>query len=164
MIFGIGTEANNGLGAAAILATTTSSNPAGAGFVTATYKSRVLSQSYLDSGSNAYYFVDSSIATCKASGFEGYYCPGQPLSLSASFLAADGTMVAAPFEIYNAQTLFSTDDAALPTLGANPDLLSSLSPYADSFDFGLPFFFGRNIYVAFEGRAAGGTTGPYFAY
>jgi hypothetical protein len=164
MFFGIGTQTNNGLGAATIIATTNSSNPAGAGFVSATYKGRVLSQSYLDSGSNALYVVDSSIPTCKATGFTGYYCPTQPLSLSASLQAANGATLSAPFEIYNAQTLFSTDDAALPTLGANPDLLSSLSPYADSFDFGLPFFFGRNIYVAFEGRNAAGTAGPYFAY
>ena len=164
MFFGIGTQTNNGLGMATILATTDASNPGGSGFLTATYKGRLLSQSYLDSGSNAFYFVDTSIPTCMATGFTGYYCPGAPLSLSASLLAANGASVAAPFEIYNAQTLFSTDDAALPTLGANPDLLSSLSPYANSFDFGLPFFFGRNIYVAFEGRTAAGTAGPYFAF
>ena len=164
MYFGIGTETNNGLGSATILATTDDSDPAGAGFITVTYKSRVLSQSYLDSGSNALYFVDGMIPTCTAAGFQGYYCPPTPLSLSAAFQEANGTLLTAPFMIYNAQTLFSTDDAALPTLGANPDLLSSLSPYADSFDFGLPFFFGRNIYVAFEGRTAGGTVGPYFAF
>ena len=164
MFFGIGTETNNALGTATILATTNSSSAAGAGFLTATYNGRVLSQSYLDSGSNADYFVDRSIPTCAASGFTGYYCPPTPLSLSASFLAADGATVPAPFSIYNAETLFSTNDAALPTLGANPDLISTLSPYNDSFDFGLPFFFGRNIYIAFEGRTAAGTAGPYFAY
>ena len=164
MYFGIGTQTNNGLGTAKILATTDSSNAAGAGFLTATYNGRVLSQSYLDSGSNAYYFVDTSIPTCTATGFTGYYCPTTPLSMSATLLAADRSNVQAPFAIYNAQNLFSTDDAALPTLGANPELLDSLSPYSDSFDFGLPFFFGRNIYVAFEGRTAGGTAGPFFAF
>ena len=164
MIFGIGTQANNGLGTATILATSNSSSAAGSGFLTVMYNGRLLSQSYMDSGSNAYYFVDGSIPTCPGRGFTGYYCPHQLDSLSASFQAADGTMVAAPFSIYNAQTLFSTNDAALPTLGANPDLINTLSPYPDSFDFGLPFFFGRNIYVAFEGRTAAGTAGPYFAY
>jgi hypothetical protein len=33
-----------------------------------------------------------------------------------------------------------------------------------SFAFGLPFFFGRNVYTAIEGRSAGGQLGPYFAY
>jgi hypothetical protein len=37
-------------------------------------------------------------------------------------------------------------------------------PIANSFDFGLPFFFGRNVYTAIQGRRAGTATGPYFAY
>lgn len=164
MFFGIGTQTNNGLGAATVLATSNSSSRTGAGFITATYKGQTLSSSYIDSGSNAYYFVDTLIPTCTASGFKGYYCPTARLSLSASLLAADGSSVAAPFFIYNAQNLFSSINAALPALGANPNLLSNLSPVSNSFDFGLPFFFGRNIYVAFEGRTAGGTAGPYFAY
>ena len=164
MYFGIGTQSNNALGSATVLATTASTNPAGAGFVTATYNGQTLPNSFIDSGSNAYYFVDGSIPTCQMTGFQGYYCPPQPLSLSASLLTASGGSVAAPFVIYNAQTLFSNTDAALPGLGANPDLLSTFAPYPNSFDFGLPFFFGRNIYIAFEGRTAGGVAGPYFAY
>ncbi len=164
MYFGIGTQSNNALGSATVLATTSSSSPSGAGFVTATYNGQSLPNSFIDSGSNAYFFIDTSIPTCTASGFTGYYCPPSPLSLSASLLTTTGGSVAAPFVIYNAQTLFSNNNAALPGLGANPDLLSSFAPYPSSFDFGLPFFFGRNIYVAFEGRTAGGVAGPYFAY
>jgi hypothetical protein len=33
-----------------------------------------------------------------------------------------------------------------------------------SFAFGLPFFYGRNVYTAIEGRNAGGTVGPFFAF
>ena len=164
MYFGIGTESNNALGSAVVLATTDSLSPSGAGFVTAIYNGQSLPNSFIDSGSNAYYFVDAAIPTCTASGFTGYYCPPTPLSLSASLLTSAGGSVAAPFVIYNAQTLFTTNNAALPGLGANPDLLSTLAPYPSSFDFGLPFFFGRNIYIAFEGRTAGGVAGPYFAY
>jgi hypothetical protein len=37
-------------------------------------------------------------------------------------------------------------------------------PFANSFDFGVPFFFGRTVYTAIEGRPAGGVGGPYVAF
>jgi len=36
--------------------------------------------------------------------------------------------------------------------------------FPDSFDFGLPFFYGRPIYTAIEGRTAAGAAGPFFAF
>lgn len=164
MYFGIGTKTDNTLGAATILATTTSASPSGAGFVTATYNGKTLTKSFLDSGSNGYFFVDGSIPTCPDNGYVGYYCPATVLSLSAQFLAANGGSVAAPFQIGNAESLFALNNAALPALGGNPELFGNLAPYPNSFDFGLPFFFGRNVYVAFEGRTVGATPGPFFAY
>jgi hypothetical protein len=68
------------------------------------------------------------------------------------------------FTLQNAATLLNTSDAVLPDIGGNPDLFSGLNPYPQSFDFGLPFFYGRSVYTAIEGRNAGGTTGPYFAF
>jgi hypothetical protein len=32
------------------------------------------------------------------------------------------------------------------------------------FDFGLPYFYGRNVFTAIEGMSAAGTPGPYYAY
>jgi hypothetical protein len=32
------------------------------------------------------------------------------------------------------------------------------------FDFGLPFFFGRNVFTAIEGKSTPAGTGPYLAY
>jgi hypothetical protein len=39
-----------------------------------------------------------------------------------------------------------------------------MSAFPRSFDFGLPFFYGRSVFTAIQGRSAGGFTGPYFAY
>jgi hypothetical protein len=33
-----------------------------------------------------------------------------------------------------------------------------------SFDWGLPFFFGRTVFTAIEGMSTPGGTGPYFAF
>ena len=66
----------------------------------------------------------------------------------------------------NAQTIFANNNgnnAVVPGVGANPNQNNFNAP-SNSFDLGLPFFYGRNIYTAIEGRSAGGATGPYFAF
>jgi hypothetical protein len=35
---------------------------------------------------------------------------------------------------------------------------------SQSFDFGLPFFYGRNVFVAIEGAVTSGGVGPYDAF
>jgi len=164
LYFGIGTQTNNGLGAATVLTTTTSSSVNGAGLLTAVYGGQTLNESFLDSGSTTYLFVDTTIAACTGAGFTGYYCPASALSLTPSLQGLNGASVAGPFTLNNAQTLLSTTFAVLPGLGANPNAVSSLMDFPSSFDFGLPFFYGRKIYTAVEGRSAGGTTGPYIAF
>jgi len=164
LYFGIGTQTNNALGAATVLTTTTSSSPNGAGLFTATYGGQSLDQSFLDSGSTTYLFVDNSIALCTGSGFKGYYCPASPLALSPTLQGLSGATASGAFTLNNAQTLLSTSFSVLPGLGANPNAVSGLMAYPASFDFGLPFFYGRKIYTALEGRSAGGTAGPYIAF
>jgi hypothetical protein len=60
------------------------------------------------------------------------------------------------FTIENAGHLFSSDSGfALPTLGG---------PDPAIFDWGLPFFFDKNIYIAIEGRQTPAGAGPFWAY
>ena len=64
-----------------------------------------------------------------------------------------------PFSVANADDLFSGNPAgiAFVNLGApNPD--------SGSFDWGLPFFFGRNVYTAIAGQNTPGGIGPYVAF
>ncbi len=163
LYFGIGTQTNNALGAAAVLLTTTSTSPDGAGLITATYRGQTLNESTIDSGSNLYLFVDPTIPDCGGQN-AGYYCPTSPLSLSATLGGTNGSMTSVSVTLQNAATLLATSDAVLPGIGGNPNLFSGLMPFPQSFDFGLPFFYGRSVYTAIEGRNAGGTVGPYFAF
>ena len=64
----------------------------------------------------------------------------------------------------NAQTILGISNAVAPGIGVNPNLNTNFNSPASSFDLGLPFFYGRNVYTAIEGRSAGGATGPYFAF
>jgi hypothetical protein len=61
----------------------------------------------------------------------------------------------------NADGIFSQGVTIVPTVAFGVP-----SGMSNSFDWGLPFFFGRAVYVGFKGRTATGIsiTGPYWAY
>lgn len=149
LIFGIGTQSNNGMGSAQIY------NPDNNGNLKTNYKNTTY-EGFLDSGSNAYFFLDSSTTAMPncPSPEQGFYCPTSSTNFTATNNSASGSASSTiNFTIDNANQLFSdTSDNAFPTLGgSNPN----------TFDWGLPFFYGRNIFVAFESPYG---AGPYWAY
>lgn len=158
LYFGIGTQTNNGLGAATVLTTSPS------GLLTVVYKAQSLTQSYIDSGSNAYFFTDSGIAQCTGTTIAGFYCPATPLTLAPVIEGRNGLSAAPGLPLYNARTLFQTGFAALPGIGADPTANDNFTATPRSFDLGLPFFFGRTVFIAIAGRPAGGSIGPFFAF
>lgn len=149
LVFGIGTQPNNSLGGSVIFPIN------GNGEFTTTYKGQSY-PAFLDSGSNAIFFLDESttgLTVCSSNS--GFYCPASPASLSAT-TTSGSTSNTVKFNISNADTLFSTStNAVFNALGGpNPGL----------FDWGLPFFFGRNVYTAIEARSTPAGMGPYWAY
>jgi hypothetical protein len=154
LIFGIGTQANNGLGGAKVYTVDASAN-----FVT-TYNNQSYNQSFIDSGSNGLYFLTSGITGIPVcSDATSFYCPTTTKNLSAvnsgSNGGASGTV---NFSVANADALFKNNpNAAVFDQLAGPNSLSG-------FDWGLPFFYGRNVFTAIEGRNTPGGTGPYWAY
>jgi len=153
LIFGIDTQANNQIGSATIYAANSSGN------FTTVYKGRTLASSFLDSGSNGLFFSDSSIAKCSASsGFSGFYCPATAVSLSATNSSADGTATGAVnISIVNPLALDATIRAA--SIGGSIGRSNSAT-----FDWGMPFFFGRTVFAAIAGASTLHGTGPYWAY
>ncbi len=152
LVFGIGTQSNNGLGSATVLREDTIT-----GFITATYKGTTYQRGFIDSGSNGNFFTDSSIPACPSPN-QGFYCPSSTLMESVTLQGTNAAMVTPSFSVANANSLFAiTSYTAFSNLaGSNPD--------ATAFDFGLPFFYGHNVYTAFENANAGGNMGPYFAF
>lgn len=161
--FGIGTQADNMLAAANVLPLTTSSSRLGPGLLTATYNGKQLTQSFLDSGSNDYFFIDTSLNPCTDSSLIAFYCPTSPMPLSSTLTATSGVTASGAFTLYSPLTVASSSNVA-PGLGINPTLVKPPLPFSNSFDFGIPFFFGRAVYTSIEGRTAGGVQGPYAAF
>lgn len=149
LVFGIGTESNNSLGASSIF--TINSN----GDFSTSFKGQSY-PAFVDSGSNAYFFLDDkTIGLTVCPDNSGFYCPSSPANLSA-VTSSGSTSATVQFTISNADTLFSArTNAAFQTLGG---------PNPGSFDWGLPFFFGRFVYTAIEQRNTPAGAGPYWAY
>lgn len=166
LYFGIGTQTNNTLGAATVYTVTSSTSPDGPGLITAQYDGQTLPNSFIDSGSSAYFFEDSTIAQCTDKNFNGFYCPASTLTLSPVIQGLNGATYTDSFALFNAMTQVDANPSfsVVPGIGANPNIIFPSTAYAGSFDFGLPFFYGRSVYTALEGRTAGGSQGPYFAF
>lgn len=152
LIFGIGTQSDNSLGSAHVLTLDPNTGNISTGFKGKPY------QSFLDTGSNAYFFLDSTatgMPNCP-SPESGFYCPTSRVSFSATNTGTNNASSMVSFNIDNADALFSTSATAVfPTLGG---------PNSGTFDWGLPFFYGRHVFVAIEGATTPGGTGPYWAY
>lgn len=146
MALGIGTQSNNGLGTAQVF------DVDGNGDLKTTYNLRVLT-GFLDTGSNGLFFDDTTIHTCTTSA--DFFCPPGTLSLSAVVAGAtNGTSTTVSFSIANAESLF----AGAPGYTAFNNVGGPLSNY---FDWGLPFHYGRKVFVGLEPPAG---TGPYVAF
>jgi Protein of unknown function (DUF3443) len=151
LVFGIGTESNNALGSATVLPMNQDAE------FSTTFNGQTY-QAFIDSGSNAFFFLDSAQTSLPVCGDDSdFYCPTSLASLSATAVAASGGATSAVnFSIGDADALFSNaTEAVFPTLGG---------PNSGSFDWGLPFFFGRNVFVAISGSTTPGGTGPYWAF
>ncbi len=161
MLFGVNTQANNSLGSAAWYQL----DP-GYGTLTTVFGGTTLTYSIVDSGSNAYFF-DSSLTVCSAGSFApGFYCPAASTAETATIRGFNNASTSVSFTVDNADTLFQNHStyAAFPNLGASTGGLSLLF---GTFDWGLPFYLGRPVFVLFEGNpgpTGSGVTGPALAF
>jgi hypothetical protein len=160
MVFGIGTETNNGLGSATVFPLT-----GGVDNFTTNFGGQAFTASFLDSGSNGYFFPQINNSPNICSDVDTWYCPPTTTAYSATNVASSGSpsnTVNFSVDNYDNVTQANPGDAAFGNL-AGP-LACTTSPC--SFDWGLPFFYGRNVYTAIDGATepSGVPAGPFFAY
>jgi hypothetical protein len=128
------------------------------GNIVTVYDGRTYRESFFDTGSSVLFFGTSAYPIC--SGFAaGLYCPATTQTLSAIVVGTNGASRTNTFSVANADALL----AANPTSAAFNNLAAPY-PDASGFDWGLPFYFGRRVYTAFEGRWTPAGVGPYVAY
>jgi hypothetical protein len=149
LVFGIATSTNN-----TIPVTATVFGLDAQDFFSTVLSGQTLSSSFIDTGSNGFFFPSSITACPSTSNAPGFYCPSAQQSLSAT---NGGKPTAVNFEIDNAVNLFAGSDSAFQTLGGPGP--------AGSFDWGAPFFYGRTVFTQIDGQStpvAGFS--PFWAY
>jgi hypothetical protein len=155
LIFGIATQTDNALPAAGLTVLGADAN----GDFTATYNGgTAVLPALIDSGTDSYAFNDPTIAVCATGAFIGYYCPAvAPLSVFAvnTGVGANTASSTIDFAIADPNSFVATA-AAFTDLGGGGG--------STNFTWGMPFFYGRKIYIGIDQRVAGTYTGPYYAY
>lgn len=155
LVFGIATQSDNTLPALGLTVLGTDTN----GDFTATYNGgTTVLPALIDSGSDSYDFDDPTIAACSSGSFVGFYCPAvAPMSVFAVNIGvgANSATNTVDFAIADPNS-FVANAAAFAGLAGGGG--------ATNFIWGMPFFYGRPVYIGIEQRAAGPYTGPYFAY
>jgi hypothetical protein len=159
MYFGIGTQANN---KPASGLTVLQLN--GFGNFDTKFQSVDYPNSFADTGSNSYFFgtydkttkkASTGIAVCNLGSTSNpawFYCPSSELSETATVSGGASTSVA--FNVGNVNNL---NGYAMSDLAAtNSD--------DKSFDWGLPFFYGKTVYVGLEGSSSSLGSGTYVAF
>jgi hypothetical protein len=152
LVFGVGTQQNNTLPANATVIALDKY-----GTFTTQYKGQVFNQSVIDSGTLSYAFPDNTIPYSVLD----LYTPASSLNLSATIEPNNGSNapLQMPFSIDNANTLMASGNAAFINIG------QYFSNGEDNmFLWGLPFFYGRDVYNVIGNAKVGKLTGPFVAF
>jgi hypothetical protein len=161
LIFGIDTQSDNASGTQTVLTVDDNAE------LLVMFNGQTFANSFIDSGSNGIYFADSSITTCTAppsdptSQIVNFYCPASTLTLPVTIQGLNGTMTNnLTFGVGNAITMLEDTD-----FDAYPQLAGTLpAGNAGSFDYGLPFFYGKRVAIAVQGATTTVGMGPYIAF
>ena len=161
LVFGIGTQTNNQIPPAAKMLFV-DPNPADPGYLyfATTSGATTYPLSYIDSGSNAFFFDDASLAKgCQSSpaASSGWYCPAIAQKRTAMITDAFGASAPVDYSVLNADLLFQTSSASFATLAG------SAGQGTSTFVWGMPFFYGRTVFTSIWGQALS-PNGPWNAF
>jgi Protein of unknown function (DUF3443) len=158
LVFGIDSQTNN---VSSTVSTVLTVDPIH-GFVSTTLNNTAYPSSSFDTGSSAIYFDASSseptLTPCTDRPNAIFYCPSSTESFPAAVFSTSIVPIDITFSVADADTLLVAGGSlvAFSNLGGTaPDGV---------FDWGMPFFYGRNVYFAIEGKVTILADGPYVAF
>ena len=156
LVLGIDTQSNNQLGSATVL----SVSPLSGNFTTVFNGKTYTGAGFMDSGSNGNFFNDPSLQACTIN--LDWYCPPTAVTLSATNqgVGASSATSTVSFSVASLDALANAN----PAFAAYDNIAGPMPATVTGFDWGLPFFFGRSVAIAFEGRNTAAGAGPFFAY
>jgi hypothetical protein len=166
LVLGIGTTTNNIPSDVTMYAANTQAQFTA---VFASYSSAAI-PSFIDSGSSILFIPapsggqlpDCSTAAGGSHGtdYQGFDCPSSSLTFSAMNYGASGSATGnVSFSVANAYTLYQSGNSVFMNMAGSGGTGANAI-----FDWGLPFFFGRNVYVGIENSSSSLGTGSYWAY
>jgi hypothetical protein len=163
VIFGLGTQTDNALPTMGL--TVLGADPTTGDFNTTFNGGTTALPALIDSGTDDYAFADTdpNMASCTATppnnaAWVGYYCPiVAPQSLSAvnTGVGANNATNTVQFAIADPNSFVSTATAFI-NLGGGQG--------STRFTWGMPFFYGRKIYIGIDKAMVGTLQGPFYAY
>ncbi|WP_176048933.1 DUF3443 family protein [Burkholderia sp. BCC1644] len=126
------------------------------GDVSATFQGRNVT-AFFDTGSNAYFFNDSTGVSKTCPRNTEFYCPTPATSYSATLSGQNGASGTVTMPVSNADSLFSNSS----TFAFN----DIAGPFGSSswLDIGMPHFYGKTIYFGMDKTASGGAQ-PFVAF
>jgi hypothetical protein len=150
IVFGVDTQSNNSSAGATLLQLD------GNGYFTATLNNVNLPASFLDSGSNGLFF-DTGLAQCVNSNnvATGFYCPVNPTPFSGTFKGTNNASKAVSFTVSG--PAFALGTHVFPQLAGTLGISSG-------FDGGLPFFYGRKVFIGISGASSSLGAGAYYGF
>ena len=152
LTLGVGTAANNRLGAARVVRLD------GMGRFTTLYGDRSYPAGTIDSGTETNILADDELPRCAGSSWA--FCAEPARQRDATIVGADGTPLRVPFTVGDYRA------ARERHVGASDVVAVVADPAAKSFVWGAPFFMGRRVFVVLDGMAvpnAGELRGPLYA-
>ncbi len=151
LVLGVGTEPDNTYAPSSVTVFPLDSY---GDFITV-LNGRTYTDSFTDTGSNGFFFPQVSRNNPPiCSDYPSWYCPQTPFTNTATLEGSTGKpSLSATFTIENFDALTSGSNKVFPNIGG-PN---------STFDWGLPFYFNKNVFIGISGQSSNLGTGPYFA-